>query len=427
MLRPRALDLQRFGRVVAPFTLAALLMLPAPMKGQDRSRKAATQESLARAQAALDSCLAATSRLDTPRSVTAADRAERLYEEAGGSPALRPEALRGWARVLTGCRIPLVDDMDRLSYLDRATNMLEEALELSPGYWPARFSLAMTDFSAPPFLGLTGEAIEHFQRLIAEGGQGIESVLPEVYLHLGEALLRAGRREEAMESWREGLKRFPDDPALAGKVAGGERDRLDPSDSTPAGVGPEGAYEMEPITVQAGSFALGDPRAGIPVTRTQVYNTPGGTADVLQAFQTMPGVTRLGEGSDLYVRGGDASETAVFIDGLRVHEAGMFERLDGSLFGILDPAVLRRAYFSSGGFSVRYGDALSGVLDAETEGIPPVESWRAGVNVVSLGGTLRRHLGNRAGVWASATATDVRGLLALQGREEEYPNAPRAG
>jgi tetratricopeptide (TPR) repeat protein len=317
--------------------------------------------------------------------------------------------------------------MDRLAYLDQAMTLLNEALELSPGYWPARFALAMTAFSAPPFLGLTDEAIRNFEILIAEGGQGIESVLLQAYLNLGEALLRAGREEEAMGRWREGLERFPDDEALARKVSGGEEDDPVPFEPAPDPGGPEPVYALEPITVEAGSFALGDPRAGIPVTSTAVYNTPGGAADVLQAFQTMPGVTRMSEGSDLYVRGGDAAETAVFVDGVRVHEAGMFERLDGSLFGILDPAVLRRAYFSSGGFSVRYGDALSGVLDAETVGIPPVESWRLGANVVSLGGTLRRHLGEGGGAWASATATDVRALLALQGREEEYPRSPRAG
>jgi hypothetical protein len=147
---------------------------------------------------------------------------------------------------------------------------------------------------------------------------------------------------------------------------------------------------------------------------------------VLQVFQTLPGVTRASEGSDLYVRGGDPAESPVFVDGGRLFYAGTFETLHGGIFGVLDPAVLRRAYFSSGGFSVRYGNALSGVLDLETLGRPTSRSWRAALNMAGAGATLSTPLGERAGMWGSVRGTHTALLLRTQGGSSDYPRAPRS-
>ena len=84
--------------------------------------------------------------------------------------------------------------------------------------------------------------------------------------------------------------------------------------------------------------------------------TAGGTADVLQAVQSLPGATRMGEGSDIYTRGGDANETVLLLDGGRVLSLSRFETLSGSMFTALEPWVVKTVRYSSGGFSVRYLD-----------------------------------------------------------------------
>ena len=77
------------------------------------------------------------------------------------------------------------------------------------------------------------------------------------------------------------------------------------------------------------------------------------------------------------MRGGDPAEAPVFVDGARLFYPGRYETLNGASFGILDSQVLDAAYFSSGGFSARYGDALSGVLDVRTIGRPDTRTLRA--------------------------------------------------
>ncbi|MGH7566569.1 MAG: TonB-dependent receptor plug domain-containing protein, partial [Gemmatimonadota bacterium] len=142
--------------------------------------------------------------------------------------------------------------------------------------------------------------------------------------------------------------------------------------------------------------------------------------------QMLPGVTRATEGSDLYVRGGDPAESPVMVEGARLLYPGVFETLHGGVFGILDPSVLRRAYFSSGGFSARWGDALSGIVDLETDGAPTVSQARAGLNFVGGGATVRSPLGSRGGAWTSFRVTDTSLLNALHDETDEYPAAPRS-
>ncbi|HEU4453459.1 MAG TPA: hypothetical protein VFR81_10375, partial [Longimicrobium sp.] len=176
--------------------------------------------------------------------------------------------------------------------------------------------------------------------------------------------------------------------------------------------------------VADGGNRLDDTRSGTSLRRLDVLTTPGGTADVMHAFQTMPGATRAAEGSDLYVRGGDPAEAPVFVDGARLVYPGRYESLNGAVFGILDSQVLRSAYFASGGFSARYGDALSGVLDLETAGRPEARTVRLNASTVQLGTAVDVPLGRRAGAWATVRATDASLMLSMHGRGAEFAEAP---
>ena len=120
---------------------------------------------------------------------------------------------------------------------------------------------------------------------------------------------------------------------------------------------------LEPITVEAGTFRLGN-LPDVTLSDLEVVSTPGAAADPFRAIQTFPGIQSLGEGAGLFVRGGDISETRVLLDGATVISPFRLDTDRTISFGRFDPFQLRGIHFSAGGFGAEYGDALSAIADS---------------------------------------------------------------
>lgn len=397
----------------------------------------AESQAVGPAEAALEACgVAAQARdRDAMEAAVAMALAEAAEMEAGRAA----DALEVRAGVLTRCRIPFASFMRQGGLLEESNELLERALALEPSHLGARFALAANHYHTPAFLGRQGDAIREFERLLADHAEGRDPRLAVAHVYLGELYDQAGRPSDAAVVWRRGDARFPDFAPLrerAARTPEGEGDdtaggpdaigRAAGARSDPGRLPAAPDHRLDPIVVEAGGYSMDDPRTATRLSKMDVYTMPGGTADVLQVFQTMPGVTRVTDGSDLYVRGGDPAESPMYVDGARLFYPGRFETLNGSLFGVLDPSVMRRAYFSSGGFSARYGNALSGVVDLETDGRPQQARWRAGLNLATAGASVWRPAGDRAGVWGSAALTRTDAMLWLHGRSDDYPSSPRS-
>ncbi|HEX2077178.1 MAG TPA: hypothetical protein VHG08_05700, partial [Longimicrobium sp.] len=328
------------------------------------------------------------------------------------------------AGVRAQCELPFADMMGKGALIGQANALLEEALQIDSTHWEARFTLAMHHYHTPEFLGRTPDAIRHLETLLRQQGDVAQPHFANTYLYLGDLYRRSGREADAAALWRRGAALFPSDARFAEKLGGSA------GGSAAAGTGTAArdsgkVVRMEAITVEGGT-RMDDTRSAVALTRVDVLTTPGGTADVMQAFQAAPGATRAAEGSDLYVRGGDPAEAPVFVDGARLFYPGRYETLNGSSFGILDSQVLDAAYFSSGGFGARYGDALSGVLDVRTIGRPDTRTLALNANTVQLGTSVRLPMTSSVGAWATLRGTDAGLMLAMHGRADEFARAPAA-
>ncbi len=124
----------------------------------------------------------------------------------------------------------------------------------------------------------------------------------------------------------------------------------------------ETAIEMREAVVSASSFGS-EKEKGLVVSRLDILTAPGGAADIYQALKTMPGMTQVSESAELYVRGGDQNEAITIIDQSPVYHPFTFESSYGGLFSNVKTSVIKSLFFSAGGFSAKYGNALSGVLD----------------------------------------------------------------
>lgn len=147
---------------------------------------------------------------------------------------------------------------------------------------------------------------------------------------------------------------------------------------------------LQPITVQAGAYTAGEER-GATLTPLEVVTTPGTSADVNRAIQLLPGVQAVDDGTALFVRGGDFTETKAFLNEAPLLNPVQLLTPSGTFVGTVDPFQLDGIFFSSGGFGARYGDALSGVIGLRTRGAATrsTATLGAGLAAISADGAAR--------------------------------------
>jgi hypothetical protein len=177
------------------------------------------------------------------------------------------------------------------------------------------------------------------------------------------------------------------------------------------------------VTVRAGAYTAGDQR-GATLTSLQVATTPGATADVARAMQTLPGVQNVDEGTGLFVRGGDVSETKVVLNDAVMISPYNYEAPVGSYTVTVNPFLLDGIFFSSGGFGVRYGNMLSAVADLRTQGRPSgtVVNLAAGLASVSGSGAIR--LPHGFGLRGTAGRSNTNLLFRVNGSTRNYTPPP---
>ena len=127
--------------------------------------------------------------------------------------------------------------------------------------------------------------------------------------------------------------------------------------------------ELGETVVTVSTYTTGEDET-VTLAPLDVVTTPGASADIFRAFKTFPGVATVDNGAGLFVRGGDVSETAILLDQATVVHPYKYESPTGGVFGTIPPFMVQGTAFSTGGFSARYGNALSAVLAMESLDMP---------------------------------------------------------
>lgn len=110
------------------------------------------------------------------------------------------------------------------------------------------------------------------------------------------------------------------------------------TDSAPVAVLLERAAPVPaPITVQAGAYTAGNER-GSTLTALEVVTTPGTSADINRAIQLLPGVQAVDDGTALFVRGGDFTETKAFLNEAPLLNPAQLLTPSGTFVGTVDSA-----------------------------------------------------------------------------------------
>ncbi len=102
----------------------------------------------------------------------------------------------------------------------------------------------------------------------------------------------------------------------------------------------------------------------IGLRETQLLPSLAGEPDVIRTALLLPGVTSGADGAEgMQVRGGDAGQNLVLLDGVPVY----YVNHGIGLFSIFNTSTVRSAQLFRAGFPARYGGRLSSVLDIRTK------------------------------------------------------------
>lgn len=150
----------------------------------------------------------------------------------------------------------------------------------------------------------------------------------------------------------------------------------------------EDMESLDAVVISAGTFEASDNSKVSVLKPLDVVTTASALGDFVGALQTLPGTSTVSEDGRLFVRGGDANETQIFIDGIRVFTPYSPTPNNIPTRGRYSPFLFDGITFSTGGYSAEYGNALSSVLLLNTIDEPDQEKTEIGI--MTVGGALGR-------------------------------------
>ncbi|MFA6060450.1 MAG: TonB-dependent receptor [Taibaiella sp.] len=185
---------------------------------------------------------------------------------------------------------------------------------------------------------------------------------------------------------------------------------------------------LEQVSITAGSFGSADGTQKTVLEPLDIVTTAGSGADPIAAMQMLPGVQRNGTTTGMMVRGGDPSEAAIVVDGLTLQNP-FFSDVPGvqqrSRFGAFQ---FKGIAFSSGGYSARYGQAMSSVLEMNTLDIPDNSTINLGIYMAGLyaSGT-KLFNDNTMSITATANYTNLSPFYGIAKTNFDFYEVPKGG
>jgi hypothetical protein len=157
--------------------------------------------------------------------------------------------------------------------------------------------------------------------------------------------------------------------------------------------------ELNAVVISAGSFEAGDKKKTTVLSSLDIVTTAGANADITSTLKTLPGTQQVGESEGLFVRGGTATESKIFIDGNLVNNF-YYSSLPGiATRGRFNPFLFKGTVFSSGGYSALYGQALSSALVLESTDLPEKTEASLSMSVIGAGAGIQKLAKNKKASW----------------------------
>jgi CarboxypepD_reg-like domain len=186
----------------------------------------------------------------------------------------------------------------------------------------------------------------------------------------------------------------------------------------------EAFTQVNTVVISAGGFGASDDKKSVILNPLDIVTIAGANGDIFGALNYLPGTNPVGEQNGIFVRGGDNSETQTVIDELVVQKPFFSSLPDLPSRGRFNPFTFKGTFFSTGGYSAQYGQAMSSSLILGTTDLADTTS--SGVNLMLAGvGGYHTKKWIRSSMAMSLNYTDVALLFLLNKQNAEWEIPPR--
>ena len=183
--------------------------------------------------------------------------------------------------------------------------------------------------------------------------------------------------------------------------------------------------ELKAVVITAGAFEASDKKKTTVLSSLDIVTTAGANADIVGALKTLPGTQQVGESEGLFVRGGTATESKIFMDGNLVNNF-FYSSVPGmATRGRFNPFLFKGTVFSSGGYSALYGQALSSALILESKDLPERTEADLSVSVIGVGGGIQKLGKDKKSAWGiTYNYTDLAFAFKFIKQKQDYFTVP---
>ena len=182
--------------------------------------------------------------------------------------------------------------------------------------------------------------------------------------------------------------------------------------------------ETQGVEITGGYFPQSEeqPTSLVNFSYEEIRRAPGSAGDISRILMGLPSLAKVNDQSNsLIVRGGSPLENGFFVDNIEIPNINHFpaQGSSGGPIGLLNVDFINNVSFYTGGFSSKYGDRLSSILDISfREGNREEIDAQAELSFAGIGAVAEGPLFSKNGSWLiSARRSYVDLLLHAVGAE----------
>lgn len=160
---------------------------------------------------------------------------------------------------------------------------------------------------------------------------------------------------------------------------------------------------LDPVVVTASRYVLAAdvPGAHTFLTREQIEFLPKMADEALRTLHRLPGMASNGLSGLAHVRGGEENETAVLLDGFPLYEPFHLRNFFSPV-SVLDARIVDSLDVYTGGFGARFGERMSGVVDARTRRALADRHGEAGISLFHVNALGSGRFAGGRGEWLAS-------------------------